>query len=110
MIRLGVRFGWLLAIFGAAIALTTGLLVYRQHARDDAAQVLLERADDLSWKNDWAAADPLYAEAEQLFTRQGRPSQALYAHVSRFVLRADEEEISPLLVELCHRSSENVVF
>ncbi|WP_263357700.1 CHAT domain-containing protein [Acidicapsa ligni] len=64
------------------------------------AEALLERADKLAWNNDWVEADPLYEKAESLLTTQHLPSKALYAHVSRFILRAESEPISSLLVEL----------
>ena len=45
-------------------------------------------------------AAPLYQQAEQLFSRDNRFSEALYAHVSQFIPRAESEPISSLLVEL----------
>jgi hypothetical protein len=45
-------------------------------------------------------AAPLYRHAEQLFSGQNRASEALYAHVSQFIPRAESEPISSSLVEL----------
>lgn len=44
---------------------------------------LLQRANTLSWGNRWAAAEPLYAQAEVLFARRHEDAKALYAKVSR---------------------------
>ncbi|MBB6144397.1 CHAT domain-containing protein [Silvibacterium bohemicum] len=54
----------------------------------------------MSWNNNWIEAAPLYAQAETLFERSNRPSQALYAHVSQFIPRAEAEPLPALLVEL----------
>jgi hypothetical protein len=42
-----------------------------------APEVLLKRADDLSWLNRWIAAEPLYRQAESEFILQGNRSRAL---------------------------------
>jgi len=76
-------------------------LAFRQHERSsNSPGAILARADDLSWKNDWMAAAPLYARAERLFTTEGRPSDALYARASQMIPRAESEPISSLLLEL----------
>jgi len=77
-------------------AIGTWLILHRKSAPDS----LLARADELSWNNDWIEAAPPYAKAEQLFLQSNRPSQALYAHVSQFIPRAEAEPIPNLLVEL----------
>jgi CHAT domain-containing protein len=66
----------------------------------DNPEDLLARADDLAWHNDWLEAAPLYAQAEQGFRIRNRPSQALYAHVSQFIPRAETEPLPGLLFEL----------
>lgn len=43
---------------------------------------LLKRADDLAWKNQWIAAQPLYERARIGFVQQHQPAKALYAEVS----------------------------
>ena len=47
-----------------------------------APEVLLKRADDLSWLNSWIAAEPIYRQAESEFLHRGNRSKALYARVS----------------------------
>ena len=66
----------------------------------DSADGLLRRADKLSWNNSWIEAAPLYAQAEQMFVHENKPSRALYAHVSQFIPRAEWESIPDLLLEL----------
>jgi CHAT domain-containing protein len=61
---------------------------------------ILGRADDLAWNNAWVPAQPLYEEAERRFVHENRPSEALYAHVSQFIVRAESEPIPSLLLEL----------
>jgi CHAT domain-containing protein len=61
---------------------------------------ILARADDLAWNNLWISAQPLYEKAERGFNEEHSPSEALYAHVSQFIPRAESEPIPPLLVEL----------
>lgn len=55
---------------------------HQSSAPRDSADGLLDRADTLSWGNDWAEARPLYMKAEQLYRFQGKRSKALYARVS----------------------------
>ena len=85
---------------GAAAILIAGVLLHRYLRYEETPEALLERADGLSWKNQWMEAAPIYARAEGLFAKESRPSQALYAHVSQFIPRAESEEIPVLLVEL----------
>lgn len=75
-------------------------LWHRSHADQNSAEAILRRADDLSWKNDWVEADPLYARAEAKFRAENNPSRALYANVSRLVLLAESEELPGILVIL----------
>jgi hypothetical protein len=49
---------------------------------------LLDKADTLSWNNQWAEAKPLYEHAAAEFAKQNQPSRALYATVSE--IPADE--------------------
>ena len=93
-----VRF--LTIALGAAAVLLTGILLYRHFRYKSTPEALLEWADELSWKNQWMEAAPLYARAERLLAKENRPSQALYAHVSQFIPRAESEEIPVLLLEL----------
>jgi len=90
---------------GLGVLATSGfLLAPRIHQyfllRNNAADRLRFRADDLSWKNQWIAARPLYASAELLYEKQGRGSEALYSHISQFIPRAETEPATGLLFEL----------
>jgi CHAT domain-containing protein len=82
-----------------------GILVFRYLQRREPAEQLLRRADNLSWNNQWMEATPIYAQAEQLFVKENRPSAALYAHVSQFIPRAESEPLPPLILELQHLES-----
>ena len=91
----------LLAIIFAIPIVLFCILAVRQHEESsNSPEAILARADDLSWKNDWTAAAPVYGKAEQLFTNEHRPSEALYAQVSQMIPRAESEPISSLLLEL----------
>lgn len=90
---------------GLGVLATSGALLaprIHQHLlrRNNTADRLRSRADDLSWKNQWLSARPLYASAELLYTKQGRASDALYSHVSQFIPRAETEPATGLLFEL----------
>jgi CHAT domain-containing protein len=91
---------FLIIVSGITIALVACRGIRRYQVRKNTPEAILARADDLSWKNEWMEAAPLYQQAEQLFSRQSRASKALYAHVSQFIPRAESEPISSLLVEL----------
>jgi CHAT domain-containing protein len=87
----------------SGIALATSLLVIRRVAiRPRSPEGILVRADELAWNNLWISAQPLYAEAERRFREENRPSEALYAHVSQFIPRAESEPLPSLLLELEH--------
>ena len=47
------------------------------------ADALLQRADEMSWNDQWIAAEPIYKQAEEMFVRDGNRSKALYAQVSQ---------------------------
>ncbi len=87
-------------IVAVPFALVVGVIAYRWLRDRDSAKAILDNADALSWNNQWLQAAPLYAQAEKLCLRQGRKSQALYAHVSQFIPRADGESLPDLLYEL----------
>jgi CHAT domain-containing protein len=74
--------------------------VHHIAVRSRTPEGILARADGLAWNNLWIAAQPLYADAERRFNAEHKPSEALYAHVSQFIPRAESEPIPPLLVEL----------
>jgi len=82
------------------LLLLSGVVAVTWLRQRDSAEVTLDKADELAWNNEWLEAAPLYAHAESLFQRQGKKSQALYAHVSQFIPRADAESLPDLLYEL----------
>ncbi|MGB6875591.1 MAG: CHAT domain-containing tetratricopeptide repeat protein [Candidatus Acidiferrales bacterium] len=55
-------------------------------------QLLLAEANRLSWVFNWPKAEPLYASAEELFTKNGDRRNQIYARVGR--IRAQSETMS----------------
>jgi hypothetical protein len=101
MFPLKSRAGYCFVVVAGSAACLLVACAVRSHARHSSDPVeLLARADDLSWKNQWIEAAPVYAEAERRFTQEHRLSEALYAHVSQFVPRAESEPLPQLLLEL----------
>ena len=86
-----------IAACGITLVLAGGAFYYatlhRTAAVTDSADVILKRADTLSWNGRWAEAKPLYAKAALLFKAQHRPGKALYATVSE--IPADESKSLP---------------
>ena len=82
-----------------AVRVTAGLLVaaalggvgYRlvRRRNSDSPEVLLKRADKMSWLNSWIAAAPLYHQAELQFLQERNLSQALYARVSQMPAQSE---------------------
>jgi len=94
------RSGLVVVLTGLIVA-AIGLVVLRRHrAQANTPEAILARADALSWNNNWLEAAPLYARAERLFREEGKQSEALYAHVSQFIPRAEAEPLPGLLFEL----------
>jgi CHAT domain-containing protein len=60
----------------------------------------LARADSLSWNNNWIRAEPLYHQAELLYTQQHRPEKALYAHVSQIPPNAESSSLTASIFDL----------
>src|SRR5271163_1410863 len=89
-----------LLVVASGITAVTLWTAHHAAVRSRTPEGILARADDLAWNNLWIAAQPLYADAERRFNAEHRPSEALYAHVSQFIPRAESEPIPPLLVEL----------
>src|SRR5215831_4111572 len=56
------------------------------------APLILAAADDFYWLNNGPAAAPLYAQAEDLFSRNGDKRNELHAHIGW--LRAQAETMS----------------
>jgi len=90
----------LFVVASGIAVVATGVAAYRRFVSADTADVILAKADQLSWENQWIAATPLYAEAERLYAKENHPSKALYAHVSQYIPRAESEPLPSLLLEL----------
>lgn len=75
-----------LSIATAALGAVYEYAVTPHHswASPQSAEGIVDRADTLAWGHRWAEAAPLYARAQDLFTKRGDASRALYAEVSRF--------------------------
>lgn len=108
-LRMKTRFPSKKAIGVAAIVIslflvTTGALLL--HIRNVRLRLKtphsgeLRAADELAWNNRWIEASSLYEEIEERSRKEGNQAVELYAHVSRFVMRAEFEPIQPLLNEL----------
>lgn len=92
---------WIAVVAACSIAAVALVTTGHRHKGDvKAPEPILEKADDLSWKNDWMGAAPLYREAELVFEKQHRPSNALYARVSQMIPRAEYEPLPELLLTL----------
>ncbi len=78
---LALAAGAILVVLGCAYFYA--ITPHQSSAPSESAVGLLEHADQLSWGNNWAEAQPLYAKAEHLFEVQNQPSKALYAQVSQ---------------------------
>jgi len=66
-------------------------------------QKLLIEADRLAWLKNWTRAEPLFAEAEQLFNRQGDRRNELYSRIGKLrgqLPRMPNAELSQTLSEL----------
>ena len=70
------------AVAFAAIAVFTAYHFGRRRVAGS-ADALLQRADEMSWNNQWIEAEPIYKQAEEMFVRNGNRSKALYAQVSQ---------------------------
>jgi len=66
---------------GLLLAVLLSVVGYQVFRRSSfyAPEALLQRADDMSWLNNWVDAEPLYRQAEQEFITRHKPSKALYA-------------------------------
>jgi CHAT domain-containing protein len=86
----------------AAAALALLYFHYVQHRRSGDPQRLLDRADQLSWNNQWLQAEPIYRQAETLCRQKGDFSRALYAHVSQIIPHAESRSLPGTILELTH--------
>jgi CHAT domain-containing protein len=81
---------------GLLIAALLSIVGYQVYLRTSSApEVLLKRADDLSWLNSWIAAEPIYRQAEAEFLRSGDLSRALYARVSQVPAQSESSTTIP---------------
>ena len=83
-------YGFLLTL---ALLITALAAIAVRHARHrlQGPDAILERADELAWLGNWQKA-ALYSQSETLFIQENRPSEALYARVSK--VPASNETIS----------------
>src|SRR5215469_15376570 len=89
----GLLLAALLSIVGYQVFLHTS----------SAPEVLLKRADHLSWLNSWIAAEPLYRQAEVEFLRRRDLSKALYARVSQVPTHSESSTTIPIKIALLRR-------
>jgi CHAT domain-containing protein len=91
-------------VFSPSFRIAAGLLCaallsivgYQVFLRTSSApEVLLKRADDLSWLNSWIAAEPIYRQAESEFIQRGNRSKALYARVSQVPAHSESSATIP---------------
>jgi len=80
-----------------AIILVVAFVRYRIRRRidSDSADALLQRADDMSWLNNWIGAAALYRQAELQFVQKRQLSKALYARVSEMPARSESSTTVP---------------
>ncbi len=70
-------------------------------------EALLKRADEMSWLNNWIAAEPLYRQAEVQFNQEeGQYSKALYARVSEIPARSESSTSFPSQIASLRRDLE----
>src|SRR5689334_22819327 len=78
------------------------LLCARAGAQTADPQKLLADGERLAWLRAWTRAEPIFAEAERLFTATGDRRDALYARISRIrgeLPRRPVQEVSQQLAE-----------
>jgi tetratricopeptide (TPR) repeat protein len=87
---------------GLLLAVLLSVVGYQVFRRSSfyAPEALLQRADDMSWLNNWVDAEPLYWQAEQEFTKRHKPSRALYARVSQMPARSESSTSVPSQIAL----------
>ena len=90
-IAAGLLLAVLLSVVGCQV------LRWRNPASPEA---LLKRADEMSWLNNWIAAEPLYRQAEFQFTQRHQFSKALYARVSEIPAHSESSTSVPTQIAL----------
>jgi CHAT domain-containing protein len=63
-------------------------------------EALLKQADEMSWLNNWIAAEPLYRQAELEFAERHQLSRALYARVSEMPAHSESSSTVPVQIAL----------
>ena len=86
----------------AALLIAVGYQVFRR-LNSQAPDALLERADEMSWLNDWIGAEPLYRQAELQFTQKHQLSKALYARVSQVPAHSESSTSVPSQIALLRK-------
>jgi hypothetical protein len=87
---------------GLLLAVLLGVGGYHVLFRRNPAspQALLQRADGMSWLNNWVGAEPLYQQAEFQFTQSHQPSKALYSRVSEMPAHSESSTSVPAQIAL----------
>jgi hypothetical protein len=98
---LRIAAGLLLAVLLSCV----GYQVLRRR-NSGAPEALLTRADEMSWLNNWIAAEPLYRQAELQFNQKGQHSKALYARVSEIPARSESSTSFPSQIASLRRDLE----
>ncbi|MHB2006573.1 MAG: CHAT domain-containing protein [Acidobacteriaceae bacterium] len=82
---------------GVLVAATLSAVGYRivRRRNPDSPELLLKRADEMSWLNSWIAAAPLYHQAELQFLQEHNLSKALYARVSEMPALSESSTTIP---------------
>ena len=84
----------------AAISIGVGCGYALHQPNESSPEGLLKRADDLAWKNQWIAAEPLYERARTGFLHQNMRSKALYAEVSEIPVGVEHGNVPHELARL----------
>ncbi len=83
----------LVGVSAAVIAIGIGCGIALHQPNASSPDGLLKRADDLAWKNQWIAAQPLYERARIGFLQQHQPAKALYAEVSKIPVDTEHSNV-----------------
>src|SRR5579862_2570834 len=88
---------------GLLLAVLLGVAGYQvlRWRNPGSPEALLQRADKMSWLNDWIGAEPLYRRAELQFAQRHQLSKALYARVSEMPAHSESSKsVSAQIAEL----------
>jgi hypothetical protein len=90
---------YLIAI-SIAISISIIVVVIIRRPALNSPEDLLQRADQMAWRNDWFRAVPYYAQSEVLFNNRHDSKHALFARVSQIPVKTQSTEQLMLLHEL----------